>query len=59
MTVKQALRLCDPDLKAVNSKAQPDRIAPKPLAKVIANGERVEALLAPASWNVVRLAVAS
>ena len=57
VVVKQALQLCDPDLKAVNSKASPDRIAPKPLAKVKANGERVEAVLAAASWNVIQLSV--
>lgn len=57
VSVKQALQLCDPDLKAVNSKTSPDRIAPKPLAKVKANGERIEAVLAPASWNVIQLSV--
>jgi alpha-N-arabinofuranosidase len=57
LAVKQALQLCDPDLKAVNSKAQPDRIAPKPLAKVKATGEKLEAALPPASWNVIQLAV--
>jgi alpha-N-arabinofuranosidase len=59
VSMKQALQLCDPDLKAVNSKAEPDRIAPKPLTRVKAGGERVEVVLAPASWNVVQLAVAS
>ena len=57
VAVKQALQLCDPDLKAVNSKASPDRIAPKPLTKVKANGERVEAVLAAASWNVIQVSV--
>ena len=56
--VKQALQLCDPDLKAVNSKASPDRITPKSLAKVKVDGERVEAVLAPASWNVIQFGVA-
>jgi alpha-N-arabinofuranosidase len=55
--LKQALQLCDPDLKAINSKAQPDRIAPKPLSRVKVEGERVQAVLAPASWNVIQLAV--
>ena len=57
LAVKQALQLCDPDLKAANSKAQPDWIAPKPLAKVKVAGEKVEAVLPPASWNVIQLAV--
>jgi alpha-N-arabinofuranosidase len=55
--VKQAMKLCDPDLKAANSKAEPDRIAPKPLAKVKVAGEKVEAVLPPASWNVIQLGV--
>jgi len=57
LAVKQAQQLCDPDLKAVNSKAAPDRIAPKPLAKVKVAGETVEAVLPPASWNVIQLGV--
>jgi alpha-N-arabinofuranosidase len=57
LALKQALQLYDPDLKAVNSKAQPDRIAPKPLTKVQVAGETVEAVLPPASWNVIQLAV--
>ena len=55
LAVKQAQQLCDPDLKAVNSKAQPDRIAPKSLAKVKVAGEKIEAVLLPASWNVIQL----
>ena len=57
VAVRQALQLCDPDLKAVNTKAAPDRISPKPLAKVKVDGQRVEATLAPASWNVIQLSV--
>ena len=57
--MKQALQLCDPELKAINTRADPDRVSPRPLAKVKAEGERVEARLAPASWNVIQLAVAS
>ena len=55
--VKQALQLCDSDLKAVNSRDNPDRIAPKPLAAVRTNGQSVEASLPPASWNVIQLTV--
>jgi alpha-N-arabinofuranosidase len=57
LAVKQAVQLCDPDLKAVNSKADPDRIRPTPLAKVKANSEAIEAVLTPASWNVIQLTV--
>jgi alpha-N-arabinofuranosidase len=56
LSVKQALQVCDPDLKAINSKDQPERIAPKPLAAVRVTGEKLSAKLAPASWNVIQLA---
>ncbi len=58
LALKQALQLCDADLKAINTKEHPDRVAPKPLAAVRIAGGRVEATLAPASWNVIQLAVA-
>ncbi len=54
--VTEALQLCDPDLEAVNTRQQPDRIAPRPLAGVRLDCGRIEASLAPASWNVIRLA---
>jgi alpha-N-arabinofuranosidase len=56
LSVKQALQLCNPDLKAINTKDAPDRITPKPLATARATGERLTAQLAPASWNVIQLA---
>ena len=58
LVVKQALQLVDADLKAANTRDTPDRVVPKPLAAVRAAGEHVEATLAPASWNVIRLATA-
>jgi alpha-N-arabinofuranosidase len=58
LSVKQALQLADPDLKAINSKTAPDRIAPRPLAAVSTAGEKLSARLAPASWNVIQLAAA-
>jgi alpha-N-arabinofuranosidase len=54
---KQALQLRDPDLKAVNTKQNPDRVAPRPLASVRTEGEWLKAVLAPASWNVIQVAV--
>src|SRR5471030_57492 len=57
LSVKQALQLHDKDLLAVNTKAQPDRVTPKPLTALKVDGERLEATLAPASWNVIQLAV--
>ncbi|HYC64589.1 MAG TPA: alpha-L-arabinofuranosidase C-terminal domain-containing protein, partial [Reyranellaceae bacterium] len=57
LAVKQAHQLCDPDLKAMNTKDRPDRIAPKPLTTVRTNGGRLEARLAPASWNAISLSL--
>ena len=58
LSIKQAVQLCDPDLKAINSKEAPDRIAPKPLATARTTGDKLSARLAPASWNVIQLAAA-
>ena len=55
----EALTMHDRDLKAVNTKAAPDRIAPKKLAGVVANGGKITATLPPASWNILRFAAAS
>jgi alpha-N-arabinofuranosidase len=58
LAVEQAWQLCDADLKAINSKTDPDRVRPQPFGSVSAGGQRVEATLAPASWNVIRLQAA-
>jgi alpha-N-arabinofuranosidase len=59
LVLKHALQLGDADLKAVNTKQNPDRVAPRPLASVRIDGERLEAVLAPASWNIIQLAVSN
>ena len=56
--MKQALQLADTDLKASNTRNDPDRVKPKPLAAVRAKGDGVEATLAPASWNVIQMETA-
>jgi alpha-N-arabinofuranosidase len=58
LAVKQAMQLRDSDLKAINSKDNPDRVRPHPLASVHTVEDRLEATLAPASWNVIQLSVA-
>ena len=59
LAVEQALQLRDADLKAVNTKASPDRIKPRPLSTSGDDGATAcEPTLAPASWNVIRLTVA-
>ncbi|MGH6898157.1 MAG: alpha-N-arabinofuranosidase [Geminicoccaceae bacterium] len=55
LEVEQALELHDADLEASNTKDDPERIKPAPLASVAAAGHRLRATLAPASWNVIRL----
>jgi alpha-N-arabinofuranosidase len=56
-SIEQALTLRNRDLKAVNTKEQPERVKPEPLADVKASGERIQATLPPASWNVIRVAL--
>lgn len=48
----EALELHDADLKAVNSKEQPDRVAPVSHPNVQMEGTSVRAVLKPLSWNV-------
>ena len=58
MKVDKALQLHDADLKAINTKEAPDRVAPAPLGGVGIDGEQVRATLRPASWNVIRVKTA-
>jgi alpha-L-arabinofuranosidase len=51
----EALQLRHGNLKATNTKEQPDRVSPKPLTDVTLGADRVKATLAPASWNMIRL----
>ncbi len=55
LTAEESLEMHDRDLKAINSKADPDRIRPRRLTDLEVKGEHVRAVLAPASWNVIRL----
>ena len=59
LELDQALELRDHDLQASNTRDAPERIKPEPLATVVVEGERLRATLAPASWNVIRLASAA
>ena len=56
LELEQAHELRDDDLQATNTRAAPDRIKPRPLAGVMIEGNRLRTSLAPASWNVIRLA---
>jgi alpha-N-arabinofuranosidase len=55
LSLKQAVQLHEADLKAINCKAEPDRVTPRPLGAVRVGADRVEATLAPASWNVIEV----
>lgn len=46
-------------LNAANTKERPNRVAPTPLKDIELGADRVQASLAPASWNVIRPATAS
>nr|MDT0657760.1 alpha-N-arabinofuranosidase [Micromonospora sp. DSM 115978] len=48
--------LADPDVYAVNTADDPDRVRPRPHPAVTAADGAVEVVLPPVSWNVVRLA---
>lgn len=51
-TVAETFELHDSDLKAVNSKDEPDRIHPVPHEDVLVDGTTLRARLKPLSWNV-------
>ncbi len=55
LALDHALTLHDADLKAVNTKSDPDRIKPAPLKGVTAGAGRIGAVLPAASWSVIRL----
>ncbi len=55
MTLDHALELRHDDLQTANTKSDPDAVSPVPLDGVQVRGGRLQATLAPASWNVIRL----
>lgn len=55
LEVADAVQLADKDLKAANTRDQPERILPGRLAEVRVEAGSVKARLKPASWNVIRL----
>ncbi len=57
LALDEATQLHDKDLKAINSKKQPDRIKPAKLGDVKVKDGMITATLKPASWNVIRLKV--
>ena len=59
LEVEQALALHDADLQAANTRQNPERIKPAPLAGISVERDRLRATLAPASGNVIRLSPTS
>ena len=57
LAVEQASELRDKDLKAVNTRKQPERVKPGKLGDVKVKDGMISATLKPASWNVIRLKV--
>jgi len=55
VAIDSAFQLCDSDLKAANSRVQPDRVKPTALIDLHVESAHLFAMLPPASWNVVRL----
>ena len=55
LKVDKALQLHHADLKAINTKETPDKVAPTSLPGVRIDGEHVLATLKPASWNIIRV----
>src|SRR5262249_54648853 len=53
LAVEQALTLHHRDLKAINTKQDPERVSPAPLTGVATSGSDVRASLPPASWSVI------
>jgi alpha-N-arabinofuranosidase len=55
LQVAEAWTVCDADMSATNTQQDPDRVLPRPLDVEIA-GDTLRIVLAPVSWNAVRLA---
>lgn len=55
LALDEALTLHHPDLRAVNTKDDPDRVAPQPLRDVRVSEGLAAAQLPPASWSLIRL----
>jgi alpha-N-arabinofuranosidase len=55
LLLHEALQLQHADLKAVNTKQDPERVKPTPHQDVRIEGGHLSATLAPASWTMIRL----
>jgi len=55
LTVGHHTTLSDTDPDAVNSADEPDRVVPRAQGKIAVDGGRLNVVLPPLSWNMVRL----
>jgi alpha-N-arabinofuranosidase len=55
LSLERATQLRHDELNATNTKERPENVKPATLGGVKVAGERIQAQLAPASWNVIRL----
>jgi alpha-L-arabinofuranosidase len=55
LRLRAARQLHHADLKAVNTREDPMQVSPASLDDVRIEGKRVYAMLAPASWTMIRL----
>jgi alpha-N-arabinofuranosidase len=58
LAVEEAHELHHADLQAINSKEEPDKVAPSKLEGVSTEGSKVRLSVKPASWSVIRLRAA-
>jgi alpha-N-arabinofuranosidase len=56
--VIDAQQVTHPNMKAVNTKTEPNNVAPQPIKSVSIDGRTLKAKLAPGSWNVIVTAAA-
>ncbi len=59
LDMREALQLRNGNLKATNTRKQPDKVKPTALKGMKIGAGRLQAVLAPASWNMIRLGKAS
>jgi len=51
--ILNAQQVTHPNMKAVNTKDDPNNVAPQPIKHVSIDGRTLKAKLAPGSWNVI------
>jgi alpha-N-arabinofuranosidase len=56
--IATALQVTHPNVKAVNTKDEPNNVAPQPIKSISMQGHTIKAKLSPGSWNVIVTAAA-